>query len=126
MKSLKVFMLAGSLVLFNMNAMSDPLSSTGKASSRSKSTVVEVSAVPSKQQAYQQAMAKLKGLQVSSPLELSNELHLRTFNHQETKSLHLKKGNYITVEERMNENGSIEYVGQVNVVYHYLKQSSKN
>jgi predicted RNA-binding protein with PIN domain len=73
--------------------------------------------------AYQQAFAELNALKSMSARELNKELNISNFNIA-SKSTHLKDSGFITVQERMNADGQLEYVGTVNVKVHYAERDS--
>ena len=76
-----------------------------------------------KAQAYDQGVNKLSALQGSSPAELERSLDT-AFGDIEMDSLRLKDGGFVTVQERANANGSIGYVGIVNVGVDYEMHDS--
>ncbi|CAH8226271.1 hypothetical protein VAEKB19_4320004 [Vibrio aestuarianus] len=41
-----------------------------------------------------------------------------------SKRTHLENVGFVTVQERMNENGELEYVGTVNVKVHYVERDN--
>ncbi|MDF4307069.1 DUF3316 domain-containing protein, partial [Vibrio parahaemolyticus] len=41
-----------------------------------------------------------------------------------SRSTHLKDGGFVTVQERMNEDGQLEYLGKVNVKVHYAERDN--
>ena len=75
--------------------------------------VVPTADMTSKAAAYDLAFDKLETLKTASPTELNNDLGRIAFNYP--NSVELNDGAYITVAEKMNENGNTVYTGLVNV-----------
>ena len=105
-------MIAASLLVVSVSATADSANDT---------LVTEV--VPTHEAAYQLGVNKLSVLKNSSSFQLSYLLNT-PLGDIEDGSLRLKDGAFITVEERMNADGKLGYVGQVNVSVNYEMHES--
>jgi hypothetical protein len=80
--------------------------------------VVQTSAASTKAAAYELALDKLEQLKQDSSVELNNDLgHVTTYSN----SVSLNDDAYVTVIEKMDKNGELNYAGQVNVSVSYLR-----
>ncbi len=84
---------------------------------------ISVTPMATSDEAYQQALSELNSLKTMSARELNKELNILTFNVK-SRSTHLKDGGSVTVQERMNEDGQLEYLGKVNVKVHYAERDN--
>jgi Na+-translocating ferredoxin:NAD+ oxidoreductase RnfG subunit len=75
--------------------------------------VVTTADMSSKAAAYDSAFKKLEALKTDSAIELNNELGHIAMTYP--NSIVLNDGAYVTVTEKMNENGQLFYTGLVNV-----------
>ena len=82
-------------------------------------TSVMTDAYSDRSVAYQAGMNKLSALESATPEQLSNEIDLFVTENMEVDSVELENGSYVTVQERMNSNGQVEYVGVVNIDVDY-------
>ena len=75
----------------------------------------------SRDAAYQAGLNKLTSLSSASPSQLAEELDIFVTDNMKEDTIHLNNGAYVTVQERMNDNGQVEYTGVVNfdVDYEY-------
>lgn len=126
MNPLKTTVTALALSFVSLAATAEPLKNSANETVRNQSKVIEVLVSSSKQAAYQGALKKLETLTKSSSDNLSSELHVAGGNDIDTNSLHLKEDNFVTVTERMGQDGNVQYVGLVHVNYHYLEDKSRN
>ena len=80
--------------------------------------VIETPVAPTKAAAYEQGVNKLSSLKNSSPAKLNYSLGTY-FGDIEENTLRIKDGGYVTVQERADANGTIGYVGIVDVEVEY-------
>lgn len=106
-------LIAASLLTVSINTVADVIS-TG-------TDVLVTEAAESRQEAFQIGLDRIDELKSITPRELSYEIHAPTNINR--YSLHVKDGCYVTVEERMNEDGALDYVGLVNINYGYVSQN---
>lgn len=125
MNSLKTILIVISFSLIGTPAFANQLNSFGNYISRTDAKTLQVAPTKTKQHAYEAALSKLNALEDTSSIDLNKELKVWSINVQPHKT-HLKEGGYVTVQERMNNNGEIEYVGLVNVKVHYIERNSNN
>lgn len=124
MKTMKTIVLAASIILVSASATAGTLQA-GNDVDRVGSNTLVVSAASTKQAAYQLGLSKLKQLKSSSAQQLSQALKVHSSNIDGT-TLHLKDGGYITVQERMDAKGNVNYVSSVTVGFHYLERRDDN
>ncbi|MGX9418969.1 DUF3316 domain-containing protein [Vibrio sp. RC27] len=73
--------------------------------------VVQTADTSTKAAAYELALDKLETLQGDTAVELNRDLgHVSAY----ANSVSLNSGSYITVAEKMDENGTMQYTGVVN------------
>ena len=82
-------------------------------------TSVTTESFNSRTQAYQAGINKLSSLKAATPDQLSDEIDLFVTGNMKKDTIHLKDGAFVTVQERMNGNGQLEYVGVVNIDVDY-------
>ncbi len=87
---------------------------------RSDSSTFVMNSVQTKQSAYQLGQSKLIELQTLSPRQLSRALQVHSVT-ADVQTLKLNNGGYVTVQEKMDANGEIAYVGLVKVDFSYLE-----
>lgn len=88
---------------------------------RSETQVTSTTAT--KAEAYQLGVNKLTKLRNVTSQQL--EMALTTpLGNIESNSLRLNDGGYITIQERMDANGKIGYVGLVNIDFSYIEHDS--
>lgn len=104
MKMIKNALIATTIALLSANAFASD--------TFSESRVVKTADVTNKAAAYELALDKLNTLQNDSAVELNNDLgHVSNY----ANSVSLNDGAYITVAEKMDANGNLQYTGLVNV-----------
>lgn len=87
-----------------------------------KSTLITETA-SSRAQAYQLGANKLSALKSASQSQLTNNI---TFSLDvDESSVRIENGAYVTVQERMDANGKIGYVGLVNFEISYIQEDSE-
>ncbi|WP_434355738.1 DUF3316 domain-containing protein [Parasalinivibrio latis] len=87
-----------------------------------ESRAIQVTPADNKKDAFNRAIVQLQSLEAQSSSQLRKSLKVWSPNYIKPYSLHLKENGYVTVDERMNSNGNLEYVGVVNVRFHYLNR----
>ncbi|NKJ69464.1 DUF3316 domain-containing protein [Vibrio chemaguriensis] len=123
MNTIKTALFVTVMTLTSASALAQPLYSAGNYISREEMKTIYVAPTSTSDTAYQQALSELKTLKSLTASELNKELGILTFKVK-SRSTHLKDGGFVTVQERMNENGQVEYLGKVNVKVHYLERDS--
>lgn len=123
MNTIKTALFFTVMTLTSASALAQPLYSAGNYISREEMKTIYVAPTSTSDTAYQQALSELKTLKSLTASELNKELGILTFKVK-SRSTHLKDGGFVTVQERMNENGQVEYLGKVNVKVHYLERDS--
>lgn len=118
MKNLKMIVLASALVMGSATVSAEQYFSGGQFKVRNFPAVVQVDSASTKERAYQTAKVKLKSLKSGSNLDLQKEFNIGGAQFKRD-SFHLKDA-YITVDERMNEHGNIEFVGKIHMDSHAL------
>ncbi|HAS3584851.1 TPA: DUF3316 domain-containing protein [Vibrio cholerae] len=119
-------LLTSSIILTSAASFAQPLYSGGNYVSRVDHKTVSIDAVSSKQQAYTLGLEKLSEFEDMSGRDLSTALvPVRTYGSARN-STHLKDGGYVTVQERMNNQGQTEYVAKVHLNVHYQERDSNN
>lgn len=93
------------------------------ASALTDSEIIETPVAPTKAAAYEMGVNKLSALTNSSAAQLEREL-TTPFGDIEVDSLHVRDGGYVTVQERVDANGKVGYIGQVNVDVEYEMHDS--
>ncbi|RCR65082.1 DUF3316 domain-containing protein [Vibrio harveyi] len=123
MKAMKTALLVAAMAITSASAFANPIFTSGNYVSREEMKTLSVEPTATSDAAYQQAFAELNALKSMSARELNKELNISNFNIA-SKSTHLKDSGFITVQERMNADGQLEYVGTVNVKVHYVERDS--
>lgn len=123
MKAMKTALLVAAMAITSASAFANPIFTSGNYVSREEMKTLSVEPTATSDAAYQQAFAELNVLKSMSARELNKELNISNFNIA-SKSTHLKDSGFITVQERMNADGQLEYVGTVNVKVHYAERDS--
>ncbi|GLQ30263.1 DUF3316 domain-containing protein [Litoribrevibacter albus] len=126
MKLFKTTVTALALSIVSLAATAEPLKNSANETVRNQSKVIEVLVSSSRQAAYQGALSKLDALTKSAPESLTSALHVGGGNDIDQNSLHLKEDNFVTVTERIGQDGNVQYVGLVHVNYHYIEDKSRN
>ncbi|MDW3115636.1 DUF3316 domain-containing protein, partial [Vibrio sp. 1727] len=111
------------MAMTSASAFAQPLFTGGNYVSREEMKTISVTPMATSDEAYQQALSELNSLKTMSARELNKELNILTFNVK-SRSTHLKDGGFVTVQERMNEDGQLEYLGKVNVKVHYAERDN--
>ncbi|MBE5176478.1 DUF3316 domain-containing protein [Vibrio parahaemolyticus] len=111
------------MAMTSASAFAQPLFTGGNYVSREEMKTISVTPTATSDEAYQQALSELNSLKTMSARELNKELNILTFNVK-SRSMHLKDGGFVTVQERMNEDGQLEYLGKVNVKVHYAERDN--
>ena len=93
------------------------------ASAITDSEIIETPVAPTKAAAYDLGVNKLSTLTNSSPRQLEGALDT-PFGDIEMDTLHVRDGGYVTVEERVDANGKVGYIGQVNIDVEYEMHDS--
>lgn len=88
-----------------------------------KSTLITETA-SSRAQAYQLGANKLSALKSASQSQLTNNNITFSVDVDES-SVRIENGAYVTVQERMDANGKIGYVGLVNFEISYIEEDSE-
>ncbi|MBD1555725.1 DUF3316 domain-containing protein [Vibrio sp. S9_S30] len=125
MNTLNKILLTSSIFLFtSAAAVAEPLNSGGNYVSRITHSTVLTQATSSKEQAYKLGAKKLAEYEGMSAKELESEFILvRSYGSKENAT-HLKEQRYVTVEERLNSQGKMEYVAQVHLQVHYQERDN--
>ncbi|MDA0381353.1 DUF3316 domain-containing protein [Vibrio owensii] len=123
MKALKTALLVTTMAITSASAFAQPTFTGGKYISREEMKTISVEPTATSDAAYQQALAELNSLKGMSSHELNKELNIVTFDVARN-STHLQDGGFVTVQERMNEQGQLEYLGTVNVKVNYAQRDS--
>ncbi|WP_104040856.1 DUF3316 domain-containing protein [Vibrio hyugaensis] len=123
MKALKTALLVTTMAITSVSAFAQPTFTGGKYISREEMKTISVEPTATSDAAYQQALAELNSLKDMSSRELNKQLNLRAFDIA-SNSTHLQDGGFVTVQERMNEQGQLEYQGTVNVKVNYAQRDS--
>jgi hypothetical protein len=121
MNTIKTALFVTVMTMTSASALAQPLYAAGNYVSREEMKTIYVAPTSSSDEAYQQALSELNTLKSLPASELNKELNILTFNVK-SRSTHLKDGGFVTVQERMNENGQLEYQGKVNVKVHYVER----
>lgn len=87
---------------------------------RSETNTITTETTSSRAQAYQLGVSKLSALKAASPRQLTNEIRVYTPDIVE-ETVRLEDDAYITVQERMDANGKLGYVGLVNIELRYTE-----
>ena len=91
---------------------------SGSTTLRTETDTIFTDVVATKSQAYQMGMNKLAQLTSISHNKLGLSIRLHSGN-PDLMTLHVRKGAFVTVQERMYSSGKIEYVGIVSIEYSY-------
>lgn len=113
----------GSLALASAAAMAQPIVSGGNYVSRVSHQTVTTQATGSKQASYELGLEQLKSIESLPGNELNSQFVLTNYDSNSRKT-HIKEGSYVTVQERLNDVGQVEYVAQVHFNVHYLDRDS--
>ncbi|WP_299685552.1 DUF3316 domain-containing protein [uncultured Vibrio sp.] len=116
-----------SVILFTSAAsVAQPLNTYGSYVSRVDHKTIAVEPANTKQQAYALGAQKLAEFEGMTANELNATLvPMRTYGSAKNTT-HLKDDRYVTVEERLNSQGKVEYVAQVHMDVHYQERDSNN
>ena len=123
MKTVKSIVLATSIILLSVSGVASA-SPTSGINSKSSFSSIELNGASTKQAAFQIGTKKLAQLRDLSSNELG--LALRVHGDIQGNTVHMNNGTYVTVEERMDSSGNMNFVSMVNVGYHYLKPHDDN
>ncbi|TOL11662.1 hypothetical protein CGH93_04990 [Vibrio parahaemolyticus] len=123
MNAIKTALFVTVMVMTSASAFAQPLFTGGNYVSREEMKTISVTPMATSDEAYQQALSELNSLKTMTARELNKELNILTFNVK-SRSTHLKDGGFVTVQERMNEDGQLEYLGKVNVKVHYAERDN--
>lgn len=110
MKMIKNTLIATTMVLLSAQAFASD--------SFQEWRMVQTTDANSKAAAYELALDKLELLKQDSSVELNNDLGHVT---QYSNSVSINDDAYVTVIEKMDNNGEMKYTGQVNVSVSYLR-----
>jgi hypothetical protein len=122
MNLLNKMLLTSSILLTSAAAIAQPLYSGGNYISRVDHKTVSTDAVGSKQEAYTLGAEKLLEFEGMSGRDLNADLVL--INGIVRDKTHLKDGGYVTVQERLNTQGQLEYVAKVHLYVHYKERDN--
>ncbi|MFH0267276.1 DUF3316 domain-containing protein [Vibrio rumoiensis] len=126
MNLLNKMLLTSSILLTSAAAIAQPLYSGGNYISRVDHQTVSTDAVGSKQEAYTLGAEKLLEFEGMSGRDLNADLvFIRSYGIGRDKT-HLEDGGYVTVQERLNTQGQLEYVAKVHLHVHYTERDSNN
>lgn len=123
MNVLKAALFATSMTLISASALAQPYFVGGNYASREQAKTISVAPASTSDAAYQNAIAELSSLKAMSADELYQALRIQKYG-VDSKTTHIKDGGYVTVSERMNEDGQIEFLGNVNVTVHYAERDA--
>jgi hypothetical protein len=124
MNLLNKMLLTSSILLTSAAAIAQPLYTGGNYISRVDHKTVSIEAVGSKQEAYTLGAEKLLEFEGMSGRDLNADLvPIRSYVIGRDKT-HLKDGGYVTVQERLNHQGQLEYVAKVHFDVHYQERDS--
>lgn len=112
------------ITMTSASALAQPLLINNNYVIREKIESISVAPTMTSDEAYQLALSELNSFKSMSTNELNKELNIQTFTNTESESTHLNDGGFVTVQERMNENGQLEYLGKVNVKVHYAERDN--
>ncbi|CAL6172275.1 MULTISPECIES: DUF3316 domain-containing protein [Vibrio] len=119
-------LLIGSIILTSATSIAQPLYSGSNYMSRVDHKIVSIDAVSSKQQAYTLGAEKLSEFEAMNGGDLSAALvPVRSYGITRNTT-HLKDKGYVTVQERLNNQGQLEYVAKVHLNVHYQMRDSNN
>jgi hypothetical protein len=111
-------------LLTSAAAIAQPLYTGGNYISRVDHKTVSTDAVGSKQKAYTLGAEKLSEFEDMSGRDLNAALvPVRTYGSARN-STHLEDGGYVTVQERLNTQGQLEYVAKVHLYVHYKERDN--
>ncbi len=125
MKTMNLLILTSAIALSSSAVFAHPLISSNNYISKVEARTVLTTPEPSKQDAYNAGLTELNNLKSMSERELDSTLHVWAYNSGNSNT-HLGKQSYVTVQERMNQEGKMEYVGLVNVKVHYQLRDSNH
>ncbi|EKA5859678.1 DUF3316 domain-containing protein [Vibrio alginolyticus] len=126
MNTLNKLLLTTSILFTSAVTVAQPLYSGGNYVSRVNHATVLTQATSSKELAYKLGAEKLAELEGMNGKELESEFMLVRNYGSNRNSTHLKEQRYVTVEERLNSQGQMEYVAQVHLQVHYQERDSNN
>ncbi|EDL52866.1 DUF3316 domain-containing protein [Vibrio sp. SCSIO 43140] len=118
-------LLTSFIILTSAATFAQPLSSGGNYVSRVVHRTVSIDAVSSKQQAYTLGAEKLSEFKGMSGPDFSALVPFISYGGARNKT-HLEDEGYVTVQERLNNQGQIEYVAKVHLNVHYQGRDSNN
>jgi hypothetical protein len=116
-------LLTSSILLTSAAAIAQPLYTGGNYISRVDHKTVSTDAVGSKQEAYTLGAEKLLEFEGMSGRDLNAALVLISYGIDRDKT-HLEDGGYVTVQERLNTQGQLEYVAKVHLYVHYKERDN--
>lgn len=111
MRNLNTIIIATLMTLTTTTVTAGEISRNGGVVEMNTTKVFETNAVSSKNSAYQLGFNQLKTI-------------LNSMQSNDANSAHLKGKAYVTVSERMNVSGQIEYIGRAVVPLHYQENDS--
>lgn len=123
MNLLNKMLLTSSILLTSAAAIAQPLYAGGNYISRVDHKTVSTDAVGSKQEAYTLGAEKLLEFEGMSGRDLNAALVLISYGIDRDKT-HLEDGGYVTVQERLNTQGQLEYVAKVHLYVHYKERDN--
>ncbi|CAK1699635.1 MULTISPECIES: DUF3316 domain-containing protein [Vibrio] len=121
MNAIKTTLFVILMIMTNASAFAQPLFTGGNYTNRVSMKSISVASSATSDEAYQQALSELNDLKRMSARELNKELKILSFK---PRSTHLEEVGFVTVQERMNENSRLEYIGKVNVKVHYSERDN--
>ncbi|NOH63818.1 DUF3316 domain-containing protein [Vibrio sp. RE88] len=125
MKALKTALLVTTLAITSTSVFAQPTFNGGRYINREEMKTISVEPAATSDAAYQQALVELNALKGMSSRELDKKLNISLLSFDvANNSTHLQDGGFVTVQERMNENGQLEYLGIVNVKVNYAERDS--
>ncbi|MBD1555726.1 DUF3316 domain-containing protein [Vibrio sp. S9_S30] len=126
MNTLQKIILTGSILLTSAASVAQPLYSGSNYLSRVDHRTVSIDAVSSKQQAYELGAKKLSTFEGITAQELNSVFGFGRNYGSNQNTTHLEDQGYVTVQERFNHKGQLEYVAQVHLNVHYQERDSNN
>ncbi|EMB49790.1 acyl-CoA synthetase [Vibrio mimicus] len=123
MKSIKTALIATVIAMTSASALAQPLFVGGNYVNREEIKTISVPPTSTSNEAYKQALAELSSLKLMTSKDLLKELNIWDFDVA-SRSVHLKEGGFVTVQERMNTDGQLEYMGKVSIKVHYATRDN--
>ena len=105
-------MIAASLLLASVSATAESVVQ------RTETDIIKTSVVASQAEAFQLGQNKLSQLKATAQNKLSQVLRVNS-GRPDLNTLRIEEGAFVTVQQRMEANGKLGYVGMVNVDYSY-------